>query len=253
MNKRISIFITIILLSNIIIPIAYAWRWCCSHHWWQAYCWSNWKWICRDGTQSPSCFCWGWGWWFYITSNSYTKTQCKNWYIRVNWKWCITLDESCRQQYWIHSKSTSATTCWCEKWFLIEEKWGPCISLDEVCKHEIWEHAIWVWDRNCWCENWRTYSPTKIKCVTLDQWCEEQFWEWFISWKTKNSCICKEWLYNIWWKCVNLDNYCESIYWENSIIKNWYCDCKNGYILYNWKCEKKEIIKKVIINNYYKK
>lgn len=35
----------------------YAGRGCCSWHGGQAYCGSNGKWICQDGTESPSCTC----------------------------------------------------------------------------------------------------------------------------------------------------------------------------------------------------
>lgn len=57
--KNICLTIIIgIFLFNISPPITYAGRGCCSHHGGQNYCdTSVGKWVCRDGTYSPSCTC----------------------------------------------------------------------------------------------------------------------------------------------------------------------------------------------------
>lgn len=54
------------------IPVlyVYAGRGCCSHHGGQAYC-SNGRWVCRDGTYSPTCTCSG----GYTTTRATTKKQ----------------------------------------------------------------------------------------------------------------------------------------------------------------------------------
>lgn len=57
--KRIAVSLLIVVLvlfcNNIIVE---AGRGCCSHHGGQAYC-SNGRWVCRDGTYSPTCTCSG--------------------------------------------------------------------------------------------------------------------------------------------------------------------------------------------------
>ena len=47
-----------IFLFNINMPVTYASRGCCSHHGGQNYCdTAVGKWVCKDGTYSPSCTC----------------------------------------------------------------------------------------------------------------------------------------------------------------------------------------------------
>ena len=50
-------------------PSAEAKRWCCSWHWWVNYCASNGRYVCNDGTYSPTCTC---GW---TTSYTYTPKR----------------------------------------------------------------------------------------------------------------------------------------------------------------------------------
>lgn len=56
MKKKKIIFLIILVFS---IPIVvYAGRGCCSHHGGQDYCDKEvGKWVCEDGTYSPSCTC----------------------------------------------------------------------------------------------------------------------------------------------------------------------------------------------------
>jgi hypothetical protein len=63
--KKILTF-TLVFLWFAIATWVYAKSWCCSHHKWVAYCWSNWYYMCNDWTQSPSCTC-----------SSVTKKQTK--------------------------------------------------------------------------------------------------------------------------------------------------------------------------------
>ncbi len=60
--KKILPAISVLILIVMIIFTSntsktYAGRGCCSWHGGQAYCGSNGKWICQDGTESPSCTC----------------------------------------------------------------------------------------------------------------------------------------------------------------------------------------------------
>lgn len=53
----ISILLIIMILFTVNASKTYAVRGCCSWHGGQAYCGSNGKWICQDGTESLSCTC----------------------------------------------------------------------------------------------------------------------------------------------------------------------------------------------------
>ena len=56
-------FFGLLMLS----PSAEAKRWCCSWHGWVNYCASNGRYVCNDGTYSPTCTC----------GSSYTSTYTK--------------------------------------------------------------------------------------------------------------------------------------------------------------------------------
>ncbi len=58
MKKLVSYSILFLLFSVIPIFSVSAGRGCCSHHGGQAYC-SNGRWVCNDGTFSPTCTCSG--------------------------------------------------------------------------------------------------------------------------------------------------------------------------------------------------
>lgn len=51
------VLLTIMILFTVNTSKTYAGRGCCSWHGGQDYCGSNGKWICQDGTESPSCTC----------------------------------------------------------------------------------------------------------------------------------------------------------------------------------------------------
>lgn len=57
--KKKRIYIIIIIATILLIPFrVYAGRGCCSWHGGQDYCDNNvGKWVCKDGTYSPSCTC----------------------------------------------------------------------------------------------------------------------------------------------------------------------------------------------------
>lgn len=54
---RKILFLLVVIGSTLFTNAVFAGRGCCSHHGWQAYCWSDWMWQCNDGTESPSCGC----------------------------------------------------------------------------------------------------------------------------------------------------------------------------------------------------
>ncbi len=231
---RKSVLVLFILFSILVSGFVEAWRWCCSWHWWQAYCSSNWRWICADGTASPSCLCrWSSIYWYQLAPE-----KCPTWHMKnSNWK-CVTYNEWCKEQFWIHSNYLWNMICWCENWYVLSEIWKWCITLTEWCIEQVWEHAIWTWNYQCWCESWYTTSQVEKKCITLDEWCVEQFWPHHVSaWGL--SCKC-EYLYRYdeqTKSCIDLDSYCKKTQWihsEGTQFDN--CNCTVWYVLYQWKC-----------------
>lgn len=57
MNKKILIVLLVLLCVFYKIDKVYAGRGCCSHHGGQSYCSNDGRWVCNDGTYSPSCRC----------------------------------------------------------------------------------------------------------------------------------------------------------------------------------------------------
>lgn len=73
MRKVVGYIVLFLLLSIIPIFNVSAGRGCCSHHGGQAYC-SNGRWICNDGTVSPTCTCSGGS----SSSNSSSSSSSSN-------------------------------------------------------------------------------------------------------------------------------------------------------------------------------
>lgn len=55
--RRIILFSLMVFSFVAMAPSALAGRGCCSWHGGQSYCASNGRWVCQDGTYSPSCTC----------------------------------------------------------------------------------------------------------------------------------------------------------------------------------------------------
>lgn len=72
MKKVVGSLIIAIIVFCIPIFNVFAGRGCCSHHGGQAYC-SNGRWVCSDGTYSPTCTCGG----GYTTTRATTRTTTR--------------------------------------------------------------------------------------------------------------------------------------------------------------------------------
>ncbi len=74
--KKVVIFLLVVFSLFVGVSSVSAGRGCCSHHGGQSYC-SNGRWVCRDGTYSPSCTCGGG-----YSSNSRGSTTAKTTTVR---------------------------------------------------------------------------------------------------------------------------------------------------------------------------
>jgi hypothetical protein len=52
-----TIFFLVLFLWIGFSSLTYATQWCCSWHWGENFCWGNWKVMCNDWTESPTCTC----------------------------------------------------------------------------------------------------------------------------------------------------------------------------------------------------
>jgi len=82
--KKILLFV--VLLAFFVPSFSFAKKWCCSWHWWVAYCASNGRYVCNDGTYSPSCTCWG----SYFATTYYKSAYTVNY---------LTNDQKCNIKY----------------------------------------------------------------------------------------------------------------------------------------------------------
>lgn len=205
--KKIFLILIIFILSLSSFLDVFAWRWCCSWHWWQAYCATNWRRVCNDWTYSPTCTCW---WWTTSSSYSYYSSykSIKNWYI----------------SYW---------TLYCDNWYTPSYNYTYCIKVPENAHEERsdkWD--VWM------CNDW--YKEVWNKCIKNNdnnELCNKKY-PWTIYRTYDNKCICP-WNNPNWWN--NITN-C----WINSNNKDcWYyayydnmskvCVCYYWY-WNNWIC-----------------
>lgn len=192
-------------------------QWCCSWHGWLSHCWSNWKWICNDGTTSPSCTC-GWGY-----SNSYS-----NYYTTT-----YTYKKSCFETYGIGAMDNYDWTCSCMAWYVwwTDFLWNTaCITEDQACKNQFWISAKSIWNKQCGCNYW--YVMKNGKCV--DELSEKITACNLISNSKFNylssTCECKDGYIFDGDNCISETQSCQKQYGVNAAAWNpWYCVCKDGY------------------------
>ncbi len=258
-------FIFIILLISC-ISITYAWQGCCSWHWGEDYCGSDWMWQCNDWTESPSCscsssynaptytpptiICW-------LNSYSYLwKCICYAWYtwqypnISTNYD-CI-LKPIVTSTCWVNSYLSSNWKCVCYAWYTWQY---PNISTNYDC---ILKPIVTCWvnsyssNWSCVCNAWYTFNSTTNSCVLPTQSCQTDYWihtysKWPANIDTtywQYNCYCYPWYE---WNssktsCISIPTLtptqqCQAIDWTNSysdwtMTNNWSynCYCNNGYM-----------------------
>ncbi len=150
---------------NLININAYAGRWCCSHHWWQSYCASDGRWVCNDGTYSPSCTCWSTTTTTYrtycpknSTENSLGSCECNNWYIpNSSNNGCIKdPNMTCKIDYpgtYYSSEYRSCICPWKNIWRW-SSKDNNCPTEYKSCYESFWSNSIDIGDNKCWCKEW---------------------------------------------------------------------------------------------------
>lgn len=252
----IVLFLLMWLLSEV-----FAGRWCCSWHGGQAYCWSNWMWMCNDGTQSPSCSCSTpssstYSSNYYAPSISYTIPKC--WYNEqlINGV-CVSNSEACPMKYPWTVYNISQDKCICENWWEYDSSKKKCINKDQECNAKYPGTEYQASNDKCICRNGWEYNevskscytaPKKaIKCIYTD-WTKANAWD-----RSAQGAICGiDWTWgcatNTIWnsktnKCLSKWDYlCQEAYgefsvWNKTKTKGQYdCTCKSWYKVVDDKC-----------------
>ncbi len=152
--KKSHLIITILLISFTFFLVfssrVFAQSGCCSWHGGESYCGANGRWVCNDGTYSPTCTCGGG---YYIppvpvvtpypscplmaTYNSLTnKCECMYGYVS-NGSYCISEDQACSDKYGYHSTSDYTGGCKCRYGYIWNNSKTSCISGDTACHDQI--------------------------------------------------------------------------------------------------------------------
>lgn len=184
MKKMFLIFFVCIFLISLSAPV-YAWRWCCSYHGGQAYC-NNGRWVCKDGTYSPTCTC-GWGY-SYIsycpknsTSNGIGWCICNIWYVSSSdLKSCMKDPNiTCNEKYPGTYFSNTENACICPgiNIWRRDKKTKSCPpEYEEYCKWEYWEFSYYAWGEMCGClEGYIMQDHYCIKDVYYEE--RQQLWK----------------------------------------------------------------------------
>ena len=209
-------------------------QWCCSWHGWLSYCASNGRWVCKDGTYSPSCTCSTTT--TRTTTSTYTPTYTTSSYTTSTYTTPTytttsnkqTWDRQCQNQYGVNSESSWSQYCVCKKWYVWSSNGKSCITEAQKCREQFGNAAI-PWDPwYCVCQNGYTRSLDRKSCISNDSYCKQRYGSHsFVS--SLWSCICEAWyeLGTNW--CVKLAGSCDS-YWPNAYITlDNKCACKNWY------------------------
>jgi hypothetical protein len=252
--RKILFGLVLIGMSLFFSNTGFAGRWCCSHHGWQAYCWSNWMWQCNDGTESPSCGC---GYTGPTTSYYYTPAYtptCFYWEQLVKWV-CISNEIACGKKYPWTLYDITSDKCVCENGSEYSSKEKKCVNKNQQCNQKYpWTSYQADGDR-CICTNWGEYSPSTKSCVIQPTvTCSYTNWEsavvgeveagWQIcgiSWQW--ACATNKKWSSVLNKCILIgqaaciDVFWEYSYWDGTIKnKKYMCSCLDGYEFINNKC-----------------
>ena len=242
LQKLLLIWLFTFLWLFLIVPWAEARRGCCSRHGWVNYCASNGRYVCNDGSYSPTCTCNGWGY-----SSSYNRAQTHTKHAQPPQKSCserygrwatTNRDGSCGCTVGYEMKNNTCVSileqkreactkienalfnynsqeCYCKTGYLYKD--GQCISLDQSCKEVYWEHSISTSPEYCWCEEWYTFNQKLNKCEEKVNLCKDPIVQFSCN-RNKEDCPseCQEYYLNeakqyLWDKVARLKAIAEDI------------------------------------------
>jgi hypothetical protein len=126
---RRNIALPIIAFFLVMSDTGFAGQGCCSYHGGQDYCGSSGKWMCKDGTESPTCSC--------SSSSTYessgssrtaTKLSCQK-SERLVGDRCLDFENACIAEHGFFASSNEDGTCFCRTGYQLIG--GACTFVDE--------------------------------------------------------------------------------------------------------------------------
>jgi hypothetical protein len=170
-----------LFLSLIVPRYLFATSGCCSWHGGQSYCdYSTGRWVCADGTYSPSCTCGG-GYVppptcpLFSSYNSITEQcECYSGYI-ASGNQCISRDQACRDQLGYSSRYNSLTgNCECMYGYIISG--GKCTYGTTFCQNKYGYSSTYDNINNtCKCNYGYRFNSTGTRCISDDEACQEEY------------------------------------------------------------------------------
>lgn len=188
-STKETILLIMLILNFLIFNIVFAWRWCCSYHWWQNYCDNdNWRRVCNDWTYSPTCTC------GYSISNKSSRNETKV---------CPPNSHS----FWIDK-------CICNDWFKLNLYQNACeYNYDYYCDKKYKWTIYRESDKKCICPYDKyldsSWSKSLWDCPINKRYCNYHFWQ-NSTFKDWYWCVCL-----IWYE-LSKDNKCELIPTDNN-------------------------------------
>ncbi len=175
---------------------------CCSWHGGQSYCdYSTGRWVCADGTYSPSCTCGGGSYTTYpsiptcplfSSYNSLTeKCECYSGYI-ASGSQCISQTQACQNELGYSSRYDSLSgTCECSYGYVIGSS-GTCISGSSFCWNKYGYSSTYdSLSKSCECNYGYRFNLSGTKCISDNEACQEQFGYNSKATFTGDKCECK--------------------------------------------------------------
>lgn len=174
-------------------------------------------------------------------TNYLGSCECSSGYIMSNGR-CELGVTYCSTKYGLHSNFDFLNqSCDCSPGYVFNTNGNRCISLDESCAEEYGygsESDSITYNSysglDCRCKNGYLWNSTQTQCIDANQRCREIL-GWNASYDTlSNKCECNDsyvYLEGIN-TCVSEEEYCEDLIGYNSnYIGDYECSCNEGYVL----------------------
>lgn len=200
--KTIVICLFLLLTHFLIVPSVNAQSGCCSWHGGESYCdYSINRWVCVDGSYSPTCTCGGGGYQYvaptpipscpmmsYYDSLS-GSCKCDAGYIS-NGSYCISFQQYCSNTLGIMSQYDYGTgKCECMSGYVYSG--GSCISGSTSCWNQYgYNSSYQSFSNSCVCNYGYIWNSSRTKCISEDQSCQDQLGLMTRYNSLSNTCDC---------------------------------------------------------------
>ncbi len=197
MINKILFFVVVVSIF-IIFPVhVFAQQGCCSWHQGISYCdKTSGRYVCNDGTYSPSCTCSGGSYYSQPSCppmsryNSISeKCECYSGYIASGSR-CISENENCQNTYGFNSSSDYTGGCKCDYGYVISN--GKCVSTTSFCSAKLGYNSKYNGLRGyCECNYGYGLNQAGNRCISNDEVCKEQYGSGSKATLSGDKCECR--------------------------------------------------------------